>query len=256
MTGEELIKSLRAVMRYHLSCGISGYRGKEVLEASFGALEQLLVADRSDAPVSVSSADCPVSPASLAEIVAEVAVCRNCELHRNRVIAVPGSGSPEPVLLIVGEWLAVPAGGDVPIEPVVQFGDDEDRMLERMTAAIGLTSADVFVTNVVKCAVLNEFRPTLAHASVCASYLKQQIEILAPTVICAMGTMACQILTGVARPLSTLRGKMFMYRLASGRQLPVMPTYHPTFLLQNPEMKRAVWSDLQTLAKTLREYSP
>ncbi len=261
MTRGHLLRQLYALVHYHRSCGLTGYRCKETAEQTLNALAWFATAPPplpQDAPaaqepatrIDAEAVDVPRVIPDLRHITAEITGCRNCPLHHERVVATPGNGALRPNVLVVGEWLRVPAAQNVVAGTL--FGVEEDRMLNRMTAAIGLTADDVFVTNIIKCAVPDALRPSEEQAAVCAVYAKRQIELLAPAIVLAMGTMAARILTGVERPLSMLRGRVSGCRLTSGAELPVVATYHPSFLLANPEMKQAAWSDLQLVRTVLQ----
>ena len=126
-------------------------------------------------------------------------------------------------------------------------------MLYRMIAAMNLQPSQVFVTNLIKCSVPETIRPDESQIGTCLGYLKQQITLLAPRVILTMGGPATQNLLGVSRPLIGLRGKFHQFRVGSGPQIPLMPTFHPSYLLNNPEMKQPTWNDLQAVQKKLSE---
>ncbi|MCB2216031.1 MAG: uracil-DNA glycosylase [Desulfobulbaceae bacterium] len=257
-----MLRHLYALVQYHRSCGLVGYRCKKTAEKALHELASL-AATSSPLPKAVPAAQAPGLPSGaeavaarqarpdLRHITAEINGCRNCPLHQERVVATPGRGALRPKVLIVGEWLCIAKAQSVPAGTL--FGIEEDRMLERMTAAIGLSADDVFVTNIIKCGVPDTVQPAEEQAIVCAAYTKRQIEMLTPVVVLAMGTIAARIMTGIERPLSVLRGRVSGCRLASGEGLPLVATYHPSFLLQNPEMKQAAWTDLQLVLKTLRQ---
>ncbi len=257
MTRGSLLVSLRALINYHRSCGVSGYAGDQ---RGAGVLQDLqrsaleAVADDAEAtpppPINDEAAG-QTRPAAdaLAELAGEIAVCRQCRLHEERVVATPGRGEAQSRLLLVGEWLSCTAKGTVPEDRL--FGSEEDRMVGRMVAAIGLSRSDVFITNIIKCAIAGTEQPTIAEATVCGRYLQRQIELLDPHVICGMGPIAGQVLSGSDRPLSLLRGRSLSCAIAAGREIPLVMTYHPSFLLQNPEMKKAAWADLQRIQKHL-----
>jgi len=152
-------------------------------------------------------------------------------------------------LMVVGDWLTVTAQS--PVAAGDLFGKDQDMMLARMIEAIKLSPGEVFVTNVIKCSIAEMCQPTAEHIRSCSSYLDMQIELLAPELICSMGIIASRLLTSQARPLSQQRGHFYSYKTGSKARIPVMPTYHPTFLLQNPEMKQATWTDLQAIKQKL-----
>ena len=126
-------------------------------------------------------------------------------------------------------------------------------MLQRMLAAINLSPDDAFISNVIKCGVDASVQPKAENIAACLSYLHRQIAAISPQVICAMGIVAARSILQISQPLSQLRGRFHNYRQGDIRTIPVMATYHPTFLLQNPEMKKATWEDLQAIAKELQK---
>jgi DNA polymerase len=189
------------------------------------------------------------SAVTLAEIAEEVISCRACDLHKQRMYPVVGRGPEKVRLLIAGDWLSGDEQGRLP--PGHLFGVEQDRMLARMLAAINLPVAEVFITNVIKCAVPATCQPQAGHVQSCVSYLRRQIAALAPELICTMGMVAARVIVEKSLPLSRLRGRFHDYEVTPGVRIPVLTTYHPSYLLQNPEMKAATWTDLQLLAKQL-----
>jgi DNA polymerase len=189
------------------------------------------------------------SPVSLAEIAEEVAACRACGLHKLRLYPVAGRGPEKVRLMIVGDWLASDSDGQLP--PGQLFGVEQDLMLARMLAAIHLPPASVFITNVIKCSVPAACQPQAEHVQSCISFLRRQIGVLKPEIICTMGMVAARATLEKSLPLSRLRGRVHWYEVTKEVKIPVVTTYHPTYLLQNPEMKTATWQDLQMLAKEL-----
>jgi len=187
---------------------------------------------------------------SIEEIGVEVADCTACELRGKRIYPAPGRGGGRIRLMVVGDVLYADASGN--LEPGLLFGKEQDLMLSRMLKAISLSSEQVFITNVIKCAIPEMVQPQASHVDTCVSFLLRQIAVLEPEVICAMGPVATRALLEKRQPLSSMRGKFHEFRVGgSKKSIPVLPTYHPTFLLQNPEMKKATWLDLQLLAKKL-----
>jgi DNA polymerase len=186
--------------------------------------------------------------AGLAEIVSEVAQCRSCPLGGQRSIAMAGKGGGKKIrLLIIGHWLPVAEGENTQ----AVFGLEEDLMLARMLAAIHLSMEEVFVTNVIKCGVGPNIQPQAEHIDACSSYLQRQIAAVSPELICTMGMVATKNLLRLSQPLSRLRGRFYPYKGPDGIEIPLLPTYHPGYLIQNPEMKNATWQDLQALQKRL-----
>ncbi len=189
------------------------------------------------------------SPVNFADIAAEVATCHACDLYKQRIYPVAGRGPEKIRLLIVGDWLS--ADGREGLPPGHLFGVLQDQMLSRMLAAIKLSATDVFITNVIKCAVPDSCQPQATHVQSCVSFLRRQIAALLPELICTMGTVAARAVLEKSQPLSRLRGQFHEYEVEKNKTIPVIATYHPTYLLQNPEMKQATWADLQLLAKRM-----
>jgi len=185
----------------------------------------------------------------LSDLSVEIASCTECDLHKQRISPVPGKGAEKATLLVIGDWLSCDTPGTLPEGTIM--GIEQDRMVGKMLAAIKLNPEEVFITNVIKCAVPSTCHPAAVHVHRCLPFLRRQIAILAPKLICSMGMIAAKAVLGDSRSLSQLRGKFHIYETEDGQEIPMITTYHPTYLLQNPEMKGATWVDLQFLAKRL-----
>lgn len=245
------MEDVRAVIRYHQVLGITDYPPDagcvHFLDGAPGQIPA--VATRlSPRPENTPEPSAAVVE-SLADIDAEIDGCRRCELHFRRVAAVAGRGKPQARLLIVGGWLTQ-AEKDAPA-PGTIFGLEEDRMVARMLAAIHLEGDDVFITNLLKCGLPETCQPVATHIQCCLGYLRRQIAVIAPDVICSMGIIATRALLDLPQSLSQLRGRFHPYATLDGRQIPVMPTYHPSYLRQAEEMKKETWKDLQLIEKRL-----
>jgi len=256
----DYLKKLKSLLAYHKVIGIHQYPRNEEIESFCG----LQVPPHSH---SASSAGSPIPPVikndakvrmkqqdknrevTLSDINIEVAGCRLCDLYKQRIYPVAGRGGDKVRILIVGDWLSGDADGHLPADRIL--GVEQDQMLSRMLTAINLVPDDVFITNVIKCAVPASCHPAAAHVRCCMSFLRRQIAILAPEVICTMGMIAAKAVLDRPHSLSQLRGKIHIYETEAGLRIPVITTYHPTYLLQNPEMKKATWADLQFLSKKL-----
>lgn len=258
-----ILTELRALLRYHALLGIDSYP-KSTAIANFlhfappaGAQEVGASRVGSQVPTGKALADRVVAqgqqaeaPVKLTDIAGEVADCRACTLHRQRLYPVPGRGGKGVRLVIVGDWLTGDAGEkELPTGHL--FGAEQDAMLARMLAAIKLAPTEVYITNAIKCAIPADCQPQAEHLGACLSFLRRELALLAPEIICTMGMVATRALLEQSAPLSSLRSRF--HPLPGTGQPPsvVLATYHPTFLLQNPEMKRAAWADLQLLAKRL-----
>jgi uracil-DNA glycosylase len=246
----DFLQSVSSLLHYHRAIGIDAYPADTTL------LRFLKIADIPAATLAApreTSRTMSVVDARderMIDIVDEVSLCTGCVLHTKRLLPVPGQGGEKPRLLLVGGWLVGQEGTTIP--PGRILGQEEDVMVSRMLAAIQLPPEDAFVTNVVKCAIPSTCRPTTENIHTCFSFLLRQIIALSPEVICTMGIDATRALLKNPQPLSQLRGKFYPFALSDQTSIPVIPTYHPTFLLRNPEFKKATWEDLQSIAKLLK----
>lgn len=177
----------------------------------------------------------------LAQLAAAVRDCRQCGLHRGRTQVVFGTGDPAAALVFVGE--APGHDEDVQGEP---FVGPAGQLLTRIIAAIGLTRAQVYLLNVIKCRPPHNRNPQPDEIAACRPILQAQLACLRPRVICTLGTFASQTLLQTEEKISRLRGRFHMLG-----DIQVMPTYHPAFLLRNAQHKRAVWEDMQLIQRAL-----
>jgi DNA polymerase len=174
-----------------------------------------------------------------------VSACRACALHETRTQAVFGVGRRNASLMIIGE--APGAEEDRQGEP---FVGRAGQLLNRMLEAIGLHREEVFIANIVKCRPPGNRDPQREEASQCRGYLLRQIELVDPDVILSVGRVSAHNLLGCEDNVGRLRGKV--HRLEPGGT-PLIVTYHPAYLLRRPEEKAKAWSDLQSVARVLRE---
>ena len=155
-----------------------------------------------------------------------------------------GTGSPSAPLVFVGE--APGAQEDARGEP---FVGDAGQLLDRMIAAMGWQRSDVYICNILKCRPPGNRNPEPDEVQSCVPFLRQQLDVLSPRVIVALGKFAAQFLCDQpGTPIGRLRGRFHQYM-----GIDVMPTYHPAYLLRNPSAKKQVWDDLQKVMSTLTE---
>ncbi|MBU0665127.1 MAG: uracil-DNA glycosylase [Proteobacteria bacterium] len=242
----KIVKDIRVLMAYHHALGIEAY---PLGAAIFQLLDRKVETAARVKTLPHQRKMTPVVSETLQNIAAEVTECHNCDLHAGRVVSVPGRGRTQARLLIVGGWLTAP--GQAVLSPEMIFGQEEDRMLSRMLEAIHLVSDDVFVTNILKCGLPESSQPVAANIQCCLAYLRRQIAVISPELICSMGIIATRALLDLPQSLSQLRGRFHSYTAFDGRQIPLMPTYHPSYLLQATEMKSETWKDLQLIEKKL-----
>ena len=185
--------------------------------------------------------DAPPSWGSLPEISAAIAACRKCFLCEGRRHTVPGEGSAQAQLIFVGE-----GPGQVEDETGRPFVGRAGELLTQIIEAIGLRRDEVFIANAVKCRPPQNRKPLPDELAACWPYLEQQIELIRPKVIVALGATAAETLLQVRRSLAELRGRVHSYR-----GVPLVVTYHPAALLRNPNWKKPTWDDIRIARQLL-----
>jgi len=187
----------------------------------------------------------PAQPVgNLSEIKTELGDCKRCTLNETRTHLMFGTGGPEANLMIIAEWPS--RQDDLSGE---MFSGPEGEMLGKMLShVLKLERQQVYLTTLVKCAPPTTKPPGPEQIKTCLPFLQSQIMAVAPKVICTMGPLAAQTLLKASSPFVRLRGRFHDYH-----GIPLLPTYHPSFLLKNPEMKKATLVDLQLVAKKLNE---
>jgi DNA polymerase len=196
----------------------------------------------SGAPVTGTEVPLYKSPAdALTAVRADIGDCVRCKLHaQGRRQIVFGVGNPEADLMFVGEA----PGGDEDVQGI-PFVGRAGQLLTKIIEAIDLRREDVYIANVIKCRPPGNRNPEQDEVDTCEPFLFQQIDIIKPKVIVALGTFAARTLLRTLDPISRLRGRVYDYRGAK-----LIPTFHPAFLLRNPAAKREVWEDMK-VARTL-----
>jgi len=179
---------------------------------------------------------------SLEQVRAEAEKCTRCPLHTTRHTVVFGVGDPTSNLMFVGE--APGHDEDLQGEP---FVGRAGQLLTKIIEAMGQTRDTVYICNVLKCRPPENRNPLPAEVQECQPFLLRQVEMVSPKVIVGLGTYAVKLLLGTEERISRLRGRFHdMHGVA------VMPTYHPAFLLRNPNAKRDVWDDMKLVVARLR----
>lgn len=176
---------------------------------------------------------------------ANVSSCTQCILHKTRSQTVFGVGNRTADWMIVGE--APGAEEDRRGEP---FVGRAGKLLDEMLRAMGLARERVYIANILKCRPPNNRDPANDEADSCRQYLNRQIELVAPKMIIAVGRIAAQRLLQTDAPLGRLRQQK---HYLADRQVPVVVTYHPAYLLRSPTQKRKAWQDLCFAAAMMKE---
>jgi uracil-DNA glycosylase family 4 len=177
----------------------------------------------------------------LRPIEEEVRACRACVLCEGRSRTVFGVGDPCARLLFIGE-----APGEDEDRQGEPFVGKAGQLLTRMIQAMGMSRGDVYIANIVKCRPPGNRNPVAREIISCLPYLRRQIEVIGPELICTLGNVATRALLDTQESISRLRG-----RFSDFRGIPVLPTFHPSYLLRNPEDKRLVWDDLRKVMNRL-----
>jgi DNA polymerase len=180
-----------------------------------------------------------VSPLTLEDVREELGDCRRCKLHSGRTHIVFGTGNPKAKLVFVGEGPG--RDEDLQGKPFVGLAG---QLLTKIIQAIQLTREEVYIANIIKCRPPGNRNPEPDEIRACEPFLIKQLEVIRPKLICALGTFAAQTLLKSEEKISHLRGRFYQYQ-----GIPVMPTYHPAYLLRNPKLKRDVWEDMKKVKK-------
>lgn len=180
------------------------------------------------------------------EVAARIAACTRCGLHATRTRTVPGVGRMNPDILFIGEA----PGADEDAQGI-PFVGRAGQLLTRMIEAMGYTRDEVFIANILKCRPPGNRPPTPEEMEVCLPFLRRQIALVKPKVIVALGTTSVQGLLRTTAKISSLRNQWHAFE-----GIPLMPTFHPSYLLRFPAAKRDVWIDLQAVLKHLGRTPP
>lgn len=167
--------------------------------------------------------------------------CTRCGLAAKRRHIVFGEGHPQARVMFIGE-----APGAVEDETGRPFVGPAGRLLTDIIKAMGLKRDEVYIANILKCRPPENRDPQPGEVQACIGFLQDQITSIRPEVIIALGRIAAHNLLGVATPISSLRGNFQSYL-----GIPLMPTFHPSYLLQNPSKKRETWEDIKKVMAML-----
>ncbi len=183
----------------------------------------------------------PHGAAGLALVREELGDCKRCKLCPTRTNIVFGVGNPDAQLVFVGE--APGADEDAQGEP---FVGRAGQLLTKMIEAMGYARGDVYICNVLKCRPPGNRNPEPDEVASCEPFLKKQLGAIRPRIIVALGKFAVQCLLRDDAPISRLRGNLRSYE-----GIPLMPTFHPAYLLRDPSKKKLAWDDLKAVNAAL-----
>jgi uracil-DNA glycosylase family 4 len=183
----------------------------------------------------------PRGAAGLTRLREEIGDCQRCKLAGGRTNLVFGVGNPDADLVFVGE--APGADEDAQGEP---FVGKAGQLLTKMIEAMGYRRQDVYICNVLKCRPPGNRNPEPDEVATCEPFLKRQLAALRPRMIVALGKFAVKCLLRDDAPISRLRGNLRSYE-----GIPLMPTFHPAYLLRDPSKKKPAWEDLKAVNAAL-----
>lgn len=180
----------------------------------------------------------PETPSSLDEVRASIGDCTRCRLHQGRTHLVFGGGNPRASLMFIGEA----PGEQEDLQGLPFIGRAGELLTNMIEKGLGISRSDVYVCNIVKCRPPGNRTPLPDEIAACRPFLDAQIDAVSPRVIVALGKPATSLLLGRDVAITKLRGTWQTYR-----GIPVMPTFHPAFLLRQytTENRRLVWEDLK-----------
>ena len=179
---------------------------------------------------------------ALGNIRDEIGDCRRCKLSKGRKNIVFGEGNADADIMFIGEG----PGRDEDIQSR-PFVGDAGKLLDNLILKLGLRRQDVYIVNIVKCRPPNNRNPEEDEITTCVPFVEKQIAIIYPKVIVCLGKISAQTLLRSKMTISKLRGNFFTYN-----NIPVMPTFHPAYLLRNPKDKWLTWEDMQKVLGKLK----
>jgi uracil-DNA glycosylase len=195
-------------------------------------------------PAPPSAAEPDHQDGNLHDIRADIGDCQRCKLAPTRTHIVFGDGNPNAQLVFVGE-----APGADEDASGVPFVGRAGQLLNKIIEAIGMKREDVYIANVVKCRPPENRTPEKDEIAACSGFLHRQLALIRPKIIVALGAPAAFTLLndGKIGSITKIRGQIFDYR-----GVPLMPTFHPAYLLRSPDKKREVWEDMKKVRDLLK----
>ncbi len=215
-------------------------------------VEQVIISNRDkkkakaqQPPVKSKVVVAPVDPVKeLRSMANDLSKCQKCiHLAQSRSNVIFGEGNPRAQIMFIGE--APGADEDRQGRP---FVGKAGQLLTKMLAAVGIDRNDVYIANILKCRPPGNRNPDQTEVEHCIGYLYRQIELIAPKLICTLGSVATQSLLDVKEGITRIRGKQFDFKGCT-----LVPTFHPSYLLRSTHMKREAWMDMLLIKKIITE---
>jgi uracil-DNA glycosylase family 4 len=234
----DLVTQVRAHLEYQKALGVLGI---EATSPSFSSAspDTQISAEKTMEHVDHESS---IKSSELSAIREELGNCTRCKLHKGRTNIVFGEGNPKAVLVFVGEGPGLEE--DQRGRPFV--GAAGQLLTDIIVKGMKIKREDVYICNIVKCRPPDNRNPEPDEIDACGPFLEKQLAAINPAVIVALGNTALRTLLKTSEGITALRGKWQTYH-----SIPLMPTFHPAYLLRNPKGKKLVWEDIQQVMKKL-----
>ena len=235
MNSQKLIKDIKGVLEFYQALGIERLPIKAVSRRVLPALSR----KSSTSAGPLLKADKKNALEALREAIGD---CKRCQLSHKRTTIVFGEGDPAARLMFIGE--APGREEDIQGKP---FVGDAGMVLTRLINKMGFQREDVYIANIVKCRPPMNRDPEIDEIEKCRGFLERQMEIIQPEMIISLGRISSMTLAGDMKlKITAIRGKFFFYK-----GIPVMPTFHPAYLIRNPKDKWLTWNDAQKVLERL-----
>lgn len=240
--GREIIEGLRSLLNFYKEIGFDYLPLKDgfKFQASSLKLKDKKILPTTTEDPAYKDGDEGTFLKALREDIGD---CQRCKLSKSRTNIVFGEGNPNAKLMFIGEGPG--REEDIQARP---FVGDAGKVLTSLINKMGFSREDVYIANVVKCRPPNNRNPEDDEIASCMPFLEKQIRIIRPRVIFCLGKIAVQTLLGIKTPISRLRGNFYTYM-----DIPVMPTFHPAYLLRNPSDKWLTWEDAKKVLEKLNK---
>jgi DNA polymerase len=227
----------RNKLQTELLHAVKGLKGQVVNQNSFSVRMKW---EKVPQTIKKIKADSKNKEEQLKNVCQKMANCQLCQLAKTRHNLVFGDGNPHAQIVFVGEA----PGADEDEQGLPFVGRAGQLLTDIIVKGMKLERKDVYICNILKCRPPGNRNPLPDEISMCEPFLKKQLQIISPKIICALGTFAAQTLLKTDIPISALRGRVHSYE-----GIKLMPTYHPAYLLRNPAAKKSVWEDVQMIMK-------
>lgn len=234
----EILQELRSAMEFYSELGFNYLPVKEKeLTGLLNVQENASLPECGAVP-----AVTPVLAETLEGLRREIGDCRRCKLCNGRKNIVFGEGAPRADIMFIGEGPG--RDDDIQARP---FAGEEGTLLTNLIVKLGLKRDDMYIANIVKCRPPGSRNPEPDEIAACRPFVERQVEIIGPKVIVCFGPVAVNALMRSNSPISGLRGSFLEFR-----GIPVMPTFHPAYLLRNRKDKWLTWDDMQKVIERVK----